>query len=375
MAPLMFGFKTKHGYFTFSWTEKLGEELSVPRDVFNVMEEGYVEGTTYDFSLLGTESHYYREISLGYSFKWSKSLRVGLHAKFLQGLAAIKSDIKDINFMVGLDESEISLNGNVYMSAPVYISYDDNGLPIVDSIPSDLNSLLDKGVFNFSNPGFAVDIGAIYSLKKFEFSVALNDAGFIAWNGEDHNRFYANGSYTFKTLGDTLDQPIEDLIDSIKMAVNFSHEETPFKTAIAPKLYLGARYRFNQYFSMGFLSRTVFSRYITRQEFNFSANMNLYHLITASLNYTMTLKGINAIGAGAAIRLGPLQVYAAMDYVPDKISKNTTIDLNINDVESQLKVPVIPDRFSDFNVMFGVNLLFGANGYHDKALIAPSSSF
>ena len=373
MAPLMFGFRTKHGYFTFSWTEKLGEELSIPKDVFEIMDKGYLKGSTYNLNLLGTDAHYYREISLGYSFQSSKYIRFGIHAKFLQGLVAIKSDIKNITLKVGTDESDISLNGSVYMSAPVYVSYDDNGLPVFDSIPKDLNSFIDKGIFNFSNPGFALDMGFVYSKNKIEVSAALNDLGFISWKGDDANKFYANGNYTFSTLGDSLDTPIKDLIDSIKIAVNFSHKKVNFMTITAPKLYFGAAYHITDYFNVGLLSRTVFSKYVLRQEFNLSANMNFHHLLTTSINYTLTVNGVNSLGAGAALRLGPLQVYTALDYIPDKIYKNVTI--GNEEAGKQVTMPVIPDRYGNFSLMFGVNILFGANGFHDKPMIEPSPLF
>ena len=376
ITPLMFGFKTKNGYFTFSWTEKLNEEISAPKDIFRIMDEGYTEGSQYDFSKTGSDAKYYREISFGYSFNLSKHLRFGLHTKFLQGLVAFKSNINNITVNTSSENWDVTMNGSVHLSAPVYISsYDENGFPIIDSIPSDMSDLIDKGILNFSNPGFAVDLGMVYSKNKFELSVSLNDLGFIMWKGNDLHNYYADGSYSFNSLNeDSIDDGLGELIDSIRTAVNLTHDDAKFNTGLGPKIYIGTRYKFNHYFSMGFLSRTVLTRYVTRQDFNVSANLNLYHILTTSVNYTMSINGRNSLGTGIGLRLGPLQLYTAMDFVPYNISKNITI-ANPSDPEYPTQIPVMPDKLSRFNIMLGVNLLFGANGYHDKPMIEPSPKF
>lgn len=372
IAPFIMGFRTKRGYFTFGWTEKVKEELSVPKDLFNILDKGFINGSTYDFSQMATDAKYFREWSLGYSFNFSKNLRFGMHLKFLQGLVAIKSDINDISVQTNNDLWKVSMDGAVYMSAPVYVSYDENGIPSFDSIPSDKTTLIDKGIFNFSNPGFALDFGMAYSKNKFDFSMALNNLGFIMWKGDDLNSFYANGSYTFESLDE--DEEISDLVDSIKVAVNFTHGNEAFKMMQRPELYLGARYNLSNTISLGLLSRTVFNRYYTKQDFNASANFNFYHILTTSFNYTLSINGTNALGTGIALRFGPLQFYSAMDYVPYKYKKNTVI-INPDDPEYGTEVPIMPEKFSCFNIMFGFNFIIGANGCHDKPMIEPSSGF
>jgi hypothetical protein len=158
------------------------------------------------------------------------------------------------------------------------------------------------------------------------------------------------------------------------VAINLTHDEKDFRTAMSPKIYVGVRYKFNHYFSMGLLSRTVFSRYITRQDFNISANLNLYHILTTSVNYTMSINGISSLGTGIALRFGPLQIYTAMDYIPYKISKDVTF-ADASYPDNSTRIPVMPDKLSNFNIMIGINLLFGANGYHDKPMIEPSPLF
>ncbi len=382
IAPLTFGFRLKKGYFTFGWTEKLTETLSIPSDFFRIMDKGFSDGSNFNFKKLGTLSQYYREFSLGYAFNITKKFKVGAHVKYLQGLAAVKSNIDRFTLKTGLDSWDIDMKSSINLYAPVYVSYDEDGIPSLDSIPSDANTWLDKSVFNFSNPGFAIDLGGVYNLNEgWEFSVSVNDLGFVAWRGEDLNTFNANGKYSFDGIYvdnnniDSLDNAFDDLLDTIKTAVNFTHGNEHFSTSITPKLYLAAQYRFNYYFSMGLISRTVFAKYDLRQEFNMSANLNLYHFLTTSLSYTVGIDGTNNFGLGLGLRGGPVQFYVALDYLPYKMYKKVTVQDPDNPDSNLLEIPMMPTSFSNVNMMFGINLLFGANGFRDKPMIDTYSEF
>ncbi len=380
-APLMLGFRTKKGYFTFNMTEKLSESLAVPKDLFSIIDKGIPDGSHYDFSRFDIGSQYYREFSFGYSFKPIENISIGIRAKFLQGIASIKSDIKELSLNTSVNQWDLNVNNSIYLYAPVYVSYDEYNIPSVDSIPSDMSTLIDKGVLNFSNPGFAVDMGVVYELNEgWELSASINDIGFITWRGEDLNTFNAKGSYLFDGIYidadniDSLDNAVDDLIDSVKTAINFSHGNERYNTSIGTKLYLGAQYRFNHYFSMGLLSRSVFAKNNFRQEFNLSANLNLYHILTTSVNYTVGINGVNTLGLGLGLRGGPFQFYLAMDYMPYKYYKNVTIGDSDTPNEAT-NISILPTDISNINIMFGINLVFGANGYKDKPMIDTYKEF
>ncbi len=380
-APLIFGFRTKSGYFTFSWTEKLTESLAIPKDIFSILDKGFPDGSRFDFSTLGTQAQYYREFSMGYSINLMDNLMIGVHAKFLQGLASVKTDVERFDLTTNVDHWDLDMKSAIYLSAPVYVSYDEDGIPTVDSIPTDIKTLINKGLFNFSNPGFAVDVGAVYELNEgWQFSFSVNDLGFIAWRGKDLNTFYADGTYSFEGIyidnnnADSLDNALDDLLDTIKVAVNFTHGNEHFNTAPGPKLYFGAQYRFNHYFSLGAISRSVFAKNDFRQEFNLSANLNLYHFLTTSLNYTMDIKGIDRLGLGLGLRAGPLQFYVAMDYLPYHFYKKVSIR-DPEDPGNPVEIPMMPTSLNNLNVMFGLNLVFGANGFRDKPMIDAYSEF
>ena len=365
ITPILFGFKTNIGYFTFGWTEKMDETLSVPKDLFKILDKGFPDGSSFDFGKLGAKANYYREFSFGYSFKPIDKLRLGISAKFLQGLSSLKTRVDELTLTTGVDEWTMKIHGSVNLSAPVYVSYDEDGLPSFDSIPENIGEFIDKTAFNFSNPGFAFDLGAVYEAnEKLQLSASLTDLGMIAWGGDDLNAFYADGEFVFTGIDvnndniDSLDNVWDDILDSIKTSVDFTHGNDKFVSALGPKMYLGVTYSLNDYFSFGAVSRTLFSKYDFRQDFNFSANFNVKKVLTTSLNYSLSINGTNALGAGLGVRLWPVQLYVAMDYVPFKMYKNIRIE-DSDDPDNPVEIPMLPARLDNLSVMFGVNLLFG----------------
>jgi hypothetical protein len=380
IAPIAFGFSGKRGYFTFFVTEKISESVAIPKDFFRMIDKGFPNGSNFDFSSIFSKVQWYREWSFGYSYNFMDKLRVGIHAKYLQGIVAAKTDFDKFELSTGLEEWNVNLDGKVYMSVPAYISYDEDGIPSLDSVPADLGTIVDKGILNFSNPGFAIDLGAVYEYNKvWKFSASINDLGFINWNG-DLNTFEVNGTYFFKGVDiditniDSLDEVAGIILDSLKRSVNLAHSRKGFSTGLGPKLYLGALYKVNYYFSAGFVSRSIFAKNNFQQEFNISANLNLYHILTTTINYTYAINGTNTFGLGLGLRAGPVQFYTALDYIPYSYYKKVTIKTT-DDNGNPVEVPFIPTNFNNFNFMIGLNILFGPNGYKDEPIIDAYSEF
>jgi hypothetical protein len=389
VVPIQFGFKGKKGYYSFSWSEKVNMALAIPKDFFTIMDVGgFPDGSHYDFSAFGINAQYYREMSFGYSYNYMSKLRLGFHAKYLQGLVAVKTDISQFKLNTGVDQWDIALKADAYISSPVEILTDSAGYPNgIGELPSTTKEIIDMGLLNFSNPGIAGDFGAIYEHNDvWTFSMALNDLGFIKWNG-GLKSYSAGGTYTFKGINldglniDSLDMATNELLDSIKSVIKSKVGNKSFITGLGPKLYFGAKYNINHYFSLGGLSRTVFAKNDFQQEFNVSANLNLYHFLTSTINYTYSINGANTFGFGLAVRGGPIQFYIAADYLPYAyrnytIENTSTAADNVNSTaDKTTKRPITPASFDNFNVMFGLNILFGAKGFRDEPMLEANSKF
>lgn len=386
ITPFSFGFKGKKAYFSFSWSEKFTETIKFPKDLFSIPDYGLLGNSSLDFSPLAINAQYYRELSFGYAYDFMSNLRIGVHAKLLQGLAAIKTDFNTLKLDVNYEDNtnthsmhSFDMNGDIYISAPIEIETKDDGSYSKLNTP-EMNqaTAMKEFVFNFKNPGFAFDIGAEYEYSnEWTFSGSLNDLGFIKWNGNLSTlSMNSNFSYTgFSIDGGDLSNSgdaITNLMDTIKDKSSINVKKIGFSSGLGPKVYLGAEYKVNHYFSAGALSRTMFIKNNFTQEFNVSANLNLYRVLTTSLNYTISTKGASTIGFGFAVRGGPLQLYMVADYLPFMYR---SVELKMNEDSKPAKIPYVPMRMDNFNLMFGVNLLFGANGFRDEPMIDAYNEF
>ncbi|MDA3894416.1 MAG: DUF5723 family protein [Salinivirgaceae bacterium] len=383
IAPLTFGFSGKKGYFTFTWSEKLNQSVAIPKDFFSIIDKTLPDNSKFDLSSLALGIEYYRELSFGYSYNFMNKLRVGIHAKLLQGIAAVKTDIKKFDLDVSRDsdnrhaEYNMDFASDIYMSAPIDVPTNSNGFPSgIDLADMNTALILKQGFFNFSNPGFAIDLGAKYEYnEEWTFSGSINDLGFIKWNGNLHS-FSANGEFHYKGLeldGEDLEDmgnAMSNLVDSIIQGVNVQVSDKGFSTGLKPKVYLSAQYKLNYYLSFGGLSRTTFGKNNFNQEFNVSTNLNLYRFLTTTINYTLATNGANTIGFGFALTGGPMQFYFVADYLP-----YTYRSLSIVKNGSESKIPFVPKRLDNFNVMLGLNILVGANGFRDEPMIDAYSEY
>lgn len=388
-SDIYFGFSGKRGYFTFGITEKMSSAFNLPKSFFEMVETGFENGGTLDFAPLGFNASYYREYMAGFSYQLTSQIRVGIHAKLLQGLFSAKTDLEKFDLYTSTDRWTLDMKGDIYMSAPLSVTLNDEGIP--DKVEMDemegVGDYLDVALTNFSNPGFALDVGAVYDFNEaWTFSASINDLGFINWNG-NLNSFSADGKYSWKGLSmdmayiDTMDTEliIEELTDTIKSVVNYSHGNQGFSSGLGPQLYLGAKYNLTHYLSFGALSRTVFKKYDFQQEFNLSANLNLYHVLTTTFNYTVALSGANSLGFGLGLRGGPVQFYFLADYLPTSYrtyiieidEKNEDGDV-ISTTREEYPGPV---DFDSFNFMLGLNILIGPNGFKDSPMIDAYSEF
>jgi len=360
------GFRSKRDYFTFSATEKMVIQSGLPSDLFKIGDIGLVDGELYDFSTMRIKAMSYMEISFGYSREVTSDLTVGVHIKPLFGQVVAMTDISKLSMNVGLQQYDMAVSTDIYTSLPITVYSQPNQFP--DSVEvKDLDASDAKNYMSsFKNPGLAVDLGAVYKFNsRLSFSAAINNLGFIRWK-EDVNTIHTSGAYTYTGPNvtaenkDSLDQAFSDIADELKDQLEHNVSTDKFSTGLMPMVYLGANYKVNHALSAGFLSRTVFQKTNLRQEFNLSANYNPYKFITLNTSVNTRIKGGTYLGMAIAWYMGPVQVYIAADHIPLHYS---------NIIDSGNKYPV-PTRMKDFNIMTGLNLVFGSKGFRDKPMLS-----
>lgn len=378
ISPIFFGFRMKKsGYLNVSISLKMKTNTRIAKGFFALVEKGVPHESNFSFKETGLDAQLYQEYAVGYSRNISNRLRVGGRVKLLQGLVALKTDIKEADLHTSRTEWNIAANGTVYSAGPLDIATTKDGK--IDNVKlkkefekPDIPNILQNHILNFSNNGFALDLGATYQFNRaFSLSASVNDLGFIRWR-KNLNSIHFNGAYKFEGLVvnnkniDSLKKTADALLDTIKNQLNYTAGSQAFNTNLGTNINVGGQYHLNHVISLGLLSRSTFYKNYFHQEFNVSANFNLYHAFTASVNYNYALSGQNDLGLAFALRAGIIQYYMVLDHIPTTFNKYK--------IDNKNTYPA-PYDFRAFNIMFGFNFIFGAGGFKDMPKINAYSEF
>lgn len=357
-----FGFRSGRDYFSFSLSVKSAVNMGLPYDLFKIAENGFADGSRFDFSTLRTKAVSYKEISLGYSREWNDYLTVGINVKPIFGIMGMQSDISRFELHTSREQYDLYVNGNVYSSAPVDVVEGEPG-----DFPESVEARDMEGddwasyLTSFKNPGLALDLGAVYELnERWAFSAALNNLGYIKWT-EDLNSLSFNGVYSFKGLEvngsnkDDLDEAVEAIGDSLKTVIDYGVGQEKFSMPLVPGLYMGASYKLNHAVSFGVLSRSQFQKNNFRQDFNLSANLQPYSFVALNVNYSVRVNGGNGLGTGLSFLMGPLQLYLLADYMPMQYA---TVNMEGDEFL------MFPNQ-KELSLKFGLNFIFGRHGHRN----------
>ncbi|MDR2886881.1 MAG: DUF5723 family protein, partial [Bacteroidales bacterium] len=372
-----FGFRTGNGYFSFGLSEHLTGNMALPSDLFRIIEKGLPDGTLLDFSPMRFQAMAYRQISIGYSTKINDKLTVGVNVKPLFGQGAVTTKIDRFRINTGAQQWDLDAKGSIYASGVVDLKPEAGGTfdSFDDLEPRDFDNyetgdlIRDYGT-SLNNPGIAFDLGAAYQVnERLAVSAALNNLGFISWKNDLYSTDF-NGQYTFNGLyydvskEESINDRLDNLVDSLESAVNSIMGHDKFRTALPPVFHAGATYQLTPAISAGLLSRSVFWRKGIRQSFNTSINIQPYSFVSFSAGATWQVKGNVAAGIGLTGLIGPLQIYLLADGIPLSYSRITIVRKddggNITDPD---EFSFIPDRMSYGTLRLGLNLIFGRHGY------------
>lgn len=383
---LGFGFRTEKGkgYFSIGLSVHVTSNIAMPSDFFKILENGFPDQTTFDFSPLRAQAVAYKQIRIGYSRKITDRLTVGINVKPLFGAAAVTSKFDEFELYTGVDRWELNAKGNLYASGPINVTTGKDGKLAAGLNSIAINDLETEDNIRYAestnNPGIAFDLGAEYRIDdRLTVSASLNNLGFISWN-QELNSMSFNGQYTFNGIhyDTSQDESMSDLIealgDSIGESIDYALHHNKFKTPLPPVLHAAATYRLTPTLSAGLLSRTVFWKKGVRQSFHGSFNIQPYKAFAFNLGTTWQIKGGLGMEIGLTGFLGPLQIYVLADGIPVRYSKYTFASSN-DDGRKQdpLKIP-IPDHLKTITLRVGFNLVFGKHGYINKPMLDDRKS-
>ncbi|MFO7878871.1 MAG: DUF5723 family protein [Bacteroidales bacterium] len=356
------GIKTKNDvYLTFNITEKIDAGISLPKDLFELAwyGNGYFKDQNEKVVLtdLGFHFSHYREIAGGFSTELMDDFHIGGRAKILFGMSNVQTDIDELTLYTHPDDYTITTNANmsIQTNSPVDWEYYHEGDSI--SIEPDFPDMDTYNplsyAFNFSNPGFGIDLGASYTfLNDFTAYFSVNDLGFISWNS---NPFVLSSDGTFNFRGIEVDffesdeefeESMEEFEDSVINIFAPNAEDNSYTTWLPTDVYLGGKYHFHDMLDFGALYRMEFYRKSLMHSFTVSANSDLTDWATAHLSYSMMDNKYNNIGLGITLRGAFLQYYLVTDNL----------------------LALMPQSTRNVNIRMGCNLVFGYKEIKSESL-------
>ena len=322
-------FKRKRGSFTIFANTRATNNWRYSKDFLGIAANGITES----FSLNEINEYTgYNEIGVGITQTFfNDKLAIAVRAKYLNGF--IHSSTEE-----GATASlEIDELGNYILSA-------QNA-----TVNSSGTGMFEDGNDEFKifteNTGYGFDFGATFkATKKLTFEIAVNDVGSITWK-EDVKNFniedVKDAVYSGIDLRDDAGGLENNALDELEKIFETTETEKEFETKLSMKTYLSARYALTEKntFTLAAFNTHAFDEFKPSYSLGYNRTLN-----KTTFGVLTSMGGIDnefLFGANFAVKLGPLQLYAATDSLKALFTK--------------------PEEATGANVRVGLNLVFGYN--------------
>jgi hypothetical protein len=197
-------------------------------------------------------------------------------------------------------------------------------------------------VLNRGNPGFALDLGAIYRYSdELTLSASILDLGLVRWR-TDLNNIEASGEFLFQGAEPGTDfasgNYLNEISDSLLNAFDMTLSQNPYTSFTPAQLFLGGSYRINDMVTIGAVNRNLLLRSKVHSSLTLSATTDLLDRVLVTLSWSYLNNTIRNIGAGLAYHGKGFQFHLVSDNLLGFFYPFNTRSLNIR---------------TGFNVMFG----------------------
>ena len=256
----------------------------------------------------------FNEFALG-GFFGGETFQFGARAKLLTGIGDVSTSrgsaslYTDTAFYQLQFLADYQLNTSSYFNYETYNDFELN---------YDFGQIRLNRLFT-SNSGLAFDLGARMKGEKWWIAGSVLDIGAIHWNEEVRN-YRAEGEYKFDGLdisqalaGDSVE--FEDALDTLQQLFAFTPTHESYSTKLPLKAYLSAGLKFGEKWRAG---GVLFSEWYRNEIFpglSVNAGYSPVKWIDLGASYAVFRNTFANIGLSAAVRLGPVQVYAMADNV------------------------------------------------------------
>ena len=337
------GFKAGKSYISFSLAVKEIFNFHYTKDLMTLLIDGNAPfiGKTVDISGAKIYGMAYGEAALGFSREINSKLKVGVRLKYLYGVAAINSQDSKVTLSTDPVTYALTAVSDIHVDY-AYPANDKN-----NSNNNNNNGFVLRGITK--NPGFAFDLGVEYKVNdKLSVNASILDVGSITWNDKVSNFVSStpNNSFTFNGIAvNNLfsknggnDSTFTHLLDTLKNKFKVDEKHNSFKTSLVKRVNIGATWHLDPKNLAGINIRNEFFAGSYNPSVTLSLNHQFGSILSGTISYSYIDRTFTNLGAGLAVNLGPLQLYAVVDNVLATMQLKTT---------------------QTVNVQFGVNFVFG----------------
>lgn len=270
----------------------------------------------------------YNEIALGIAYQGEK-FSIGGRVKYLIGVgtAATNPDRNSATLFTDPDIYQLTLSADYELQTAGFLDYND-----IDDFELQLSPSSESLKLAGENTGLAFDIGAKVDLGKLHLSASVLDIGSIDY--KDNTRTYATkGSYTYEGVDLTPafsgeDVDFESGLDTLRTIFNVTENNETFTIDLASQAYVSAKYDLSKKLTVGALYYGRFSESNNKTVVALSGQMKLGKIASAGLTYSIIDDTFTNIGLNAAVKLGPVQVFALTDNLIGTVTQNDSEVIN-----------------------------------------------
>lgn len=313
------------GMLTFGYDVRFQGDMSFNDDLFVLLAKGNAafvgEDNPVDVSM-GLNATAYQQFAVGYQMNIGRRLSVGARAKLLFGFANVNTEAFEVKMVTDPASYALRLYENIAMRAslPSFFTLSDGKLVTAGNLAvSDL----------FSNPGFAVDLGAEFHVtNQIGVVAAVQDLGFFSWksnnfqlvgNVNDAGSMYDDGSFLFEGIEiNRLQRIVSDeyyrelFLDTLQRY--FQLEVTPaerYSTMLNTNVLLRGYYDFTPENRVSVQAHGSFRNGGFSPAFTLAYSGSFFEMLDVCATYTLMKGSYTNFGLGLAGNFGTFHVYLA----------------------------------------------------------------
>lgn len=253
----------------------------------------------------------YNEVYLGVQKSFGP-LSVGVKVKRLNGVETIRTENSKIDLTTSEDIYQLTLDTDFEMLASSAFNYTD-----IDDFDFEIQNFSFDNFFS-NNGGWAFDLGASLSVgDRVELSLSVLDIGSINWD-VDPKRYTSSGTQSFDGIDianyiNTDDEIV--VLDSIESLLDISESNEAFSTTLPTQIYLGARFKINNFWSVGAIIQSVGNGDRRSNALGLNATANVYKWLSAGVLYSAKTGNAANFGLSLKAQLGPVIGFLSTDNI------------------------------------------------------------